>query len=328
MDMKKSRPNFVTDCLRGTSQVFFMDNVWTGVLFFIAMGYASYDTGVWATTLGALIGVVVATVTAKAMIDDDDSISSGLYGFNGILVGAALPTFIDVSPLLWFYIAFGAAASTVITAAFSATLTKSWNIPGSTGPFVLTGWLMVAGAYSFGGLELESLKPLLATDYLQGRAEIPSAKEFVEIFFRNIGQVYLLGSAVSGAVILLGIFIASIKAGVAACLGSLIAIIVAVVLRADPVAVSQGLYGFSAVLTAMALGVVFLTPSLRVAIYAGLAVVVTVFVQGAMDVIMLPDGLPSFTMPYVLTMYLFMAPKKLLAPHPHTRTTSQHLLND
>lgn len=36
---------------------------------------------------------------------------------------------------------------------------------------------------------------------------------------------------------------------------------------------------------------------------------------------MAPGGLPSFTAPYVLTMYLFIAPKKLLAPHPHKPVT-------
>lgn len=320
--------NFITLCLRGTSQVFFMENRLTGLLFFIAMAYASYVTGIWATTIGAFVGVIVATLTAKLLDCDEDSISSGLYGFNGILVGAALPTFIAASPQLWIYVIIGAAISTVITAAVSATLTKSWDIPGSTGPFVLTGWLMVAGAYAFGGLDVSSETPKLATDYLQGVVSIPAPAELVEIFFRNIGQVYLLGSAVSGAIILAGIFLASVPAGVAAALGSLIAMIVAIGMGADPVSVSQGLYGYSSVLTAMAVGVIFLKSSWRVALYAGLATVATVFLQGALDVIMLPDGLPSFTAPYVLTLYLFIAPKKLLAPHPHQPVAANHLTSN
>src|SRR3546814_2292929 len=94
-----------------------------------------------------------------------------------------------------------------------------------------------------------------------------SPVELLEIFLRNIAQVFLLGSAISGAIILMGIFIASVRAGIAACLGSIIAIVAAIVLRADPASVYQGLYGFSAVLTAMAVGVVFLTPGWRVAAY-------------------------------------------------------------
>lgn len=313
--------NFLTDCLKGTSQVFFMENSLTGILFFAAMAYASHASGVWATTIGAAVGVVVATLTARLLACDDKSVASGLFGFNGILVGAALPTFIAASPQLWIYVIVGAAASTVITAAFSATLTAKWGIPGSTGPFVLTGWLMVAGAYSFGGLHVTGDAPKLATDYVQGLVSIPPPIELVQIFFRNIGQVYLLGSDISGAIILLGIFIASVPAGIAAAAGSLIAMVVAIGMGAEPAVVSQGLYGFSPVLTAMAVGVIFLQCSPRVAVYALLATVTTVFVQGALDVIVAPAGIPSFTAPYVLTMYLFIAPKKLLAPHPHRPVT-------
>jgi urea transporter len=293
-----------------------MENALTGVLFFAAMAYASSVTGNWATTVGAAIGVLVATLTARLLECDDPSVSSGLYGFNGVLVGAALPTFIAVSPQLWASIVIGAAASTVFTAAFSATLTGKWGIPGSTGPFVLTGWLMVAAAYSFGGLHVTGDAPKLAGD-VAGLTGIPALTDLVAIFFRNIAQVYLLGSAVSGVIILTGILIASVPAGIAAAAGSLISMIVAMAMGADPKAVSQGLYGFSPVLTAMAVGVVFLTPSPRVAVYAGLATVMTVFVQGALDVMVAPAGIPSFTAPYVLTMYLFIAPKKLMAPHPH-----------
>lgn len=325
--MSEPRANFAIQALRGTSQVFFMENALTGALFFAAMAYASHVSGVWATTIGAAVGVVVATLTARLMECDDASVSSGLYGFNGVLVGAALPTFIAASPQLWVYVVVGAAASTVFTAAFSATLTARWSIPGSTGPFVLTGWLMVAGAYSFGGLQVTGDTPKLPSDYVQGIVAIPAPLELVEIFFRNIGQVYLLGSWISGAIILAGILIASVPAGIAAICGSLVAMVVAIAMGADPAAVSQGLYGFSPVLTAMAVGVIFLKPQPKVIIYALLATVVTVFVQGALDVMVAPAGIPSFTAPYVLTMYLFIAPKKLLAPHPH-KPVAGHMVHD
>ncbi|QIJ74165.1 urea transporter [Methylobacterium sp. NI91] len=325
--MPRANPNLLVQSLRGASQVFFMENVATGLLFFVAMAYASSLTGNWATTIGAALGVLVATLTARLLDCDAPSVSSGLYGFNGILVGAALPTFIASSPQLWAAIVIGAAASTVVTAAFSATLTDKWGIPGSTGPFVLTGWLMVAAAYSFGRLQVTGDAPRLAADLVRGAAGIPGPADLVAIFFRNIAQVYLLGSAVSGAIILVGILIASVPAGIAAAAGSLVSLVVALAMGADPSAVSQGLYGFSPVLTAMAVGVIFLTPSPRVAVYAGLATVTTVFVQGALDALVAPAGIPSFTAPYVLTMYLFIAPKRLLAPHPHA-PVADHMVGE
>ena len=324
--MSEKNSNFAIECLRGTSQVFFMENAITGMLFFVAMAYASYLTGVYATVIGAAIGVVVATATAHLLECDEASIQQGLFGFNGILVGIALPTFIAVSPQLWVLVVVGAAVSTVVTAAMSATITSSWGIPGSTGPFVITGWLMVAAAYCFGTLHVNDA-PKLATAFVQSGITIPAPADLVQIFFRNIGQVYLLGSAVSGAIILVGIFIASVPAGIATAAGSIVAMIVAIGMGADPAAINEGLWGFSPVLTALAVGVIFLRPSARVALYALIATVMTVFVQGAMDVIYQPFGLPSFTAPYVLTMFLFVAPKKLFAPHPH-KPVASHLVTD
>ncbi|GLU27514.1 urea transporter [Brucella sp. NBRC 12950] len=325
--MAEKKNNFPLACLRGSGQVFFMENAFTGLLFLIAIAYASYATGVWATTIGAVIGLLVATLTAQGLDCDRPSVNAGLFGFNGILVGVALPTFIAASPQLWFYIIVGSAVSSVITSAFSATITKSWGIPGSTGPFVLTGWLMVAGAYSFGSLAVTGESAKLVSDYVQGATTIPASIELVQIFFRNIGQVFLLGNEVSGAIILIGIFIASRPAGIAAALGSVIAMSTAIFMRAEPSVVIQGLYGFSPVLTAIAVGVVFLKTDRKVIAYAVLAIITTVFIQGAYDVIMSPMGIPSFTAPYVLTMYLFVAPKKLFAPHPH-RPVQQHILTD
>ena len=324
--MSKEKPNFLVEVLRGTSQVFFMENALTGVLFFVAMAYASYASGVWATTIGAAVGVTIATLTARLLEFTEESIWSGLYGFNGVLIGAALPTFIAPSPHLWVYVVVGSAVSTVVTAAFSATLTAKWDVPGSTGPFVLTGWLMVAGAYSFGGLRVIGDTPVLASDYVQGFSLVPAPFELLEIFFRNIGQVYLLGNWISGVIILVGVFVASIRAGFAATAGSVIAMIVSIAMGGNPDAVRQGLYGFSPVLTAMAVGVIFLSPSTKVIIYAALATVMTVFVQGALDVMVAPAGIPSFTAPYVLAMYLFMAPKKHLLPHPHAPVADHFLM--
>lgn len=324
MDTKKN--NLVLVSLRGAGQVFFMENALTGLLFLVAIAYASYDGGNWATTVGAIIGLLVATLTASLFHNDEASINSGLFGFNGILVGVALPTFISISPLLWFAIIVGSALSTVITAAFSATLTKSWGVPGSTGPFVLTAWLMVAAAYTLGGFHVTGDAPKEITDYLAGVATVPSAVEMVQIFFRNIAQVFLLGSAVSGVIILIGIFICSRLAGVAAMLGSAIALICAILMHASPTEVSAGLFGFSPVLTAIAVGVIFLETSGLVVIYAVLATIVTVFIQAAYDAVMSPLGLPSFTAPYVMTMYLFIAPKTIFPPHPH-KAVKQHALH-
>ncbi len=314
MGMKAKSNDVVTVCLRGAGQVFFMESALAGCLFIVAIAYASHETAQWSTTAGAVFGLVVATLAALWLNHDQAATRSGLYGFNGMLTGLALATFVAPSPSLWFSIALGAAVSTVATGAFAAVLTKTRGIPGSTGPFVLIAWLMLAGIGAVGPPNAASVVLLPghpASAYLGGVAPIPAADELLQIFFRNIAQVFLLESAVSGAIILLGIVFASWRAAVAAAAGSAVAMICALVLQMDPVMVMRGLYGFSPVLTAMAVGVVFLRTSVRVAAYALLATVATVCVQAAFNVLMAPIGLPVLTAPYVLVMYLFVAAKPI-----------------
>ena len=70
----------------------------------------------------------------------------------------------------------------------------------------------------------------------------------------------------------------------------------------------------SAVLTAIALGSTFNTPSWRVLIYTIVGVIFTVFVQGAMNTVLTPAGIPTLTMPFVLASWLFLVPNKDVMP--------------
>ena len=316
--------NYLMYCLRGASQVFFMENALSGLLIIIAVSFAAMAAGTWQIAVGAVLGLTISTATAMLFRCDSASLQAGLYGFNGILVGAAVPTFIELGPALWFYLILGAIFSVILTEAFSTLLTKTFGVPGSTGPFVLCGMLLVSGAYSFGHLEISSLSEKFNTDYVSETYFIPDGAQLLAIFLKNISQVYLLDNAVSGAIILAAVLIASVRAGLAAAGGSALAIIVAIFLGAPPEKILSGLYGYSAVLTAMAIGVIFLKPSIWVSLYALLATAVTVVVQGAFDSLVLPAGLPSFTAPYVVTMSLFMLPRKALAPHPHAPALTEH----
>jgi urea transporter len=70
--------------------------------------------------------------------------------------------------------------------------------------------------------------------------------------------------------------------------------------------------GFSPVLTAIALGAVFHAadaPRSRVIGYALLGTVFTVVVQGALNVLLTPFGIPTLTAPFVLVTWLFLLPR-------------------
>lgn len=98
----------------------------------------------------------------------------------------------------------------------------------------------------------------------------------------------------------MGLAVASRWAAIFAIGGSLLAVLTASLLGANTTSTDSGLYAFSAVLTAIALGSSFNKPSWRVLGYTFIGVIFTVFVQGAMNTLLAPVGIPTLTMPFVL----------------------------
>lgn len=117
-----------------------------------------------------------------------------------------------------------------------------------------------------------------------------------------------------GILFVIGLAVSSVWAAVFAVFGSLLAFGVASFLKADFGSVHTGLYSFSAVLTAIALGSTFNKPSFKVLVYTVVGVIFTVFVQGALDVVVSPFGIPTLTMPFVLASWLFLVPNQDIMP--------------
>lgn len=105
---------FVDINLRGTGQVMLQDNPLSGVLFLAAIIWGSYAAGAPRIAIGGIVALVAATLTGYWVHADKKSLIAGLYGFNGILVGLALPTFLAPGPLLWAYVILGGAVSTIV----------------------------------------------------------------------------------------------------------------------------------------------------------------------------------------------------------------------
>lgn len=329
LSARNSFVRFVDVCLRGAGQVIFQNNPLTGLFFILATGWGAVVANSPAVVIGAVVALVVSTATAMLLDADEASLRQGLFGFNGILVGAALPTFLAVSPMMWLLLFIGAAVSTVVMLAVSNVM-KTWGVPALTFPFVLTTWFLVLAAYAFGHLPIASMGPPALPHAVKAGPE--QAIAISPIFLLNAwlkgpAQVFLINNAVSGILVVIGLLCNSIWAGVFALVGSAVAVLFALLFGAPAASIDAGLYAFSAVLTAVALGCVFYSPSWRVALFALLGTIFTVIVQGALDVALSPIGIPTFTAPFVFATWLFLLPKANLKPHPHERLTDGVLTN-
>ena len=138
---------------------------------------------------------------------------------------------------------------------------------------------------------------------------------------RGVSQVFLIGDPITGAIFILALAVSSVWAAGFAVVGTVVAFVVAAALGATTGDITAGLFGFSAVLTAIALGSVFFHPGLRVTLFALLGIVFTVVAQGALDIVMSPMGIPTLTFPFVVVTWLFLLPQENMAPTPHLPVT-------
>lgn len=300
---------FVDFNLRGIAQVMFQDNPVTGALFLAAIAWGSFAAGTPAVTIAGVLGVVTGTLTAQWLRADRGALAAGLYGYNALLVGMALATFLAPEWLLWIYVVLGAAVSVVVKIG-TANVAKDWG-GALTGPFVLTTWLLLLATYGFSGLAGAALPTgNVVIPFESVAATRLSAGAFVEGVLQSVSQVFLKGNLISALLLLAGLAVSSLAAAGFALGGAILAVITAHLFGAESDLITGGLLGFSPLLTAIALGTVFYRPGPRVAAYAALGTIFTVIAQAALNVALTPFAIPALTAPFVLVSWLFLLPRQ------------------
>jgi urea transporter len=306
---------FVDINLRGIGQVMFQDNPLAGALFLIAIAWGSYAAGVPQVAIAGVVAVIVATLTALWLRVDDESLNAGLFGFNAVLVGLALATFLASGPLLWVYVILGAAISVVVMLA-TTNVVKPWG-GALTFPFVLTTWLLLLATYGFSGLAGTALPSgKVVTAFQPYQASPLQPIDLVSGVFQSISQVFLKGGGIAALLLLARLAVNSLAAAGFALGGAILAVLTAHLFGAESDLITSGLLGFSPVLTAIALGTVFYQPSWRVVAYTALATVFTVIAQSALNVALTPFAIPALTAPFVLVTWLFLLPRQCLEGVP------------
>lgn len=314
--------------LRGIGQVVFQNNWLSGLIILAAIYFNS-----WVYGTACLVGTIAATLTAQALGMNPNLIRDGLFGFNGALLAIGLNAYMSQDFTkgdlpdwrLYIYIVLGAAFTSVVVAAL-ATLLAPYRVPVLTAPFVLTAWLFIFAVVRFSNLEPGPLLTPATPMPFNGPTDY-SWTTWYQGIGNGIGEVFFQDNWLSGLIILAGILINSRIAAAMAFAGSTIAVGVAIVLGAAESSVRTGLFGFNAVLTALAIGGIFYILTLRGLLYTLFGVVVTTWVWAAIAVALSPVGMPTFTSAFVIVTLLMILAKggvgALTAVPPDEATTPE-----
>lgn len=310
-----SLKSFPRTLLRGSGQVMFQDNQWTGLLFLIGIFWGAYDEKIGIVAWGALIGVIVSTLTGYILKLPDNKGAQGLWGFNGILVGCAFPTFLGNTVWMWIGLILCSAMSTWMRTGMDKVLSR-WGVSSLTFPFVICTYFFLLAARIFNGMP-----PIgMSTPELPGGIHQTIALSFgglIVYWLKGIAQVFLLNSWIPGIFFLAGLAVSNWRAAMWAAIASAISLAIALLWQGPGNDIANGLYGFSAVLTGIALGATFCNNSWRAALWAVIGIVMTVFIQAGMNAFFSPIGLPTLTGPFCIATWIFLMPQYgFLQPKP------------
>jgi urea transporter len=305
---------FIDSCLRGVGQVCFMNNPVTGLGILVAMFIAEP----WLGVCGAL-GVAVSTLAAILIGMDRGAIRAGLFGFNGILVGAGFSLFLqpdwDLMVLVW--IVLGAGFSTILHAALAAVFVGVFKVPPFTLAFNFMTLIFLIGALNFangraGGLIAPADAQVTAgsvSNTLRSAAEASAANNIEGVanaIMRGISQLFFANSVVAGIVIIAAIAVCSRIAAIFALVGSTTGMLTGLAVGANGVAIYNGLWGFNSFDAALAVGGVFFVLTWRSAILAVACAVFAAMLFGAIASLFVPWGLPALTLPFCFATLAFV----------------------
>lgn len=296
----------ITSTLNGAGQVMFQQSAWTGLFFLIGIFWGAYECHTPAVAWGAVVGLITSTIAGALLEPNAKGGDAGLWGFNGILVGCAFPTFLEDTWLMWAALVFCSMLSTWVRTALN-NLLAPFKVNSFTFPFVLLTWLFLLSSRILDGMAPASL----STPELIGHFNPELSTSFGDLviyWLKGVAQVFLINSWVTGIFFLVGLALCSRWAAFWAAMGSAISLALAILFKADGADIANGLFGFSPVLTAIAIGCTFYSPNIKSAAWAVVAIVATFFIQAAMDVFFMPFGLPTLTGPFCVATWLFLLP--------------------
>lgn len=294
---------FLSSTLKGISQVILIENAISGLIILVGITIANVQLGIVAI-LSAFIGTWIGRVGGAAQ----PIVQQGLLGYNSVLSGMALFLFLD-GVERWGIALVGAAITALLTASLTYLLRNS-GLPVLTFPYIVLTWFFLLASYH---LRLFQLSPsLFPQDLTHWKFQPNGNIHLIQGLGEGIGQVYFVDYMWSGLLILIGVIWANWRYGIYVLVGTGIAWLTAYGLGAEIKMLNHGLYGYNAVLTILAVAVVFRTEQRLALVMGVIAAIVTVPITAGLGSWLNPYGLPALTMPFVLVTWLFLGAKKIL----------------
>ena len=282
--------------LNNIAQVLLLQNPWTGLFILIGLFLGSWKVG-----LIALIASIIALLLAKQTNYSEAEITAGLAGFNPVLTGIALTIFLTSEWYSWVFVIIAILITMPIGSAVREFL-KPFGVPMLTIPYVFISSSVLLTSFQFQHVDADiDILPNTVKEIVFSEHSV----HFISAFLSGFSEIFLLDNVMAGILILIGIFIASRKAGLLSIGANLLGLGIDLMFGANHDQINAGLFGYNVVLTVLALGVAFETRINRY-ISIALGILLTIMLHAGLTTLLTPFGLPVFTLPFIIATWIML----------------------
>jgi urea transporter len=203
----------------------------------------------------------------------------GLYGYNGVLIGLLLGHWLPADPLQPLLVVLGGGLGAMLVEHWRRRCPRPTCLPAYTLPFVLAGWAVA--------LVVQAPTPASVA---------PTG--WLAAVLGGVGQIFMLGQPLAGALVLLGLLLADRRAACWALIGSACGVYFGLF---QGLGLANGLGGLNPALAALAFCHSRWLP--------GVAIALAVLLEPGFS--QLP--IPALTAPFILACWLIKAASRLWA---------------
>lgn len=258
--------------------------------------------------LAGMVAVLAAYAFARFLRMGPVFLESGFYTYNPLLVGLSLGYLFRLTPLTLFFVVTAGITAFVLTHGLFSAAWYYLRLPVLSLPFVVVSSLAYLAAGSYTNLYVDSLYP----------RSVAAVETLLPLwlggFLRSMGAIFFVPSAVAGALIAVALLTRSRILFLLAIGGYYAGTLTLAALGGGGQAFTN-LNAFNFILIAMALGGVFMVPSLTSYVLAFIAVVTSTLFLSSAEVFWSRWGVPVLALPFNLVTLGFLYALKLVE-HP------------
>ena len=179
---------------------------------------------------------------------------------------------------------------------------KPFGVPMLTIPYVFISSSVLLTSFQFQHVDADiDILPNTVKEIVFSEHNV----HFISAFLSGFSEIFLLDNVMAGILILIGIFIASRKAGLLSIGANLLGLGIDLMFGANHDQINAGLFGYNVVLTVLALGVAFETRINRY-ISIALGILLTIMLHAGLTTLLTPFGLPVFTLPFIIATWIML----------------------